>query len=273
MKKIQLFIILLAAIFFNSCQDVVNVNLNTAPPKLVITASINWQKGTSGNEQKIKLTTTTDYYSTKTPIVSKATVFIKNSTNTIFNFTETPNTGEYICYNFKPKLNETYTLTIISDNQTYTATETLLPVTPITKIDQNNNGGFDSKTIEIKAFFNDPVNEDNFYFYKYSYQNPLLNSYYVGEDTYIQGNEFFSLSQNDELKTGDKITISHYGISKTFFNYLNVIISIAGSNNGAPFQSPPATVRGNIVNKTDFNNFALGYFSISEVDTQNYVIK
>ena len=55
MKKATLFFVVLIAILFNSCEDVVSVNLNTAPPKLVIEASINWLRGTAGNEQKIKL--------------------------------------------------------------------------------------------------------------------------------------------------------------------------------------------------------------------------
>jgi len=258
---------------FNGCEDVVNVDLNTASPKLVIEASINWQKGTLGNEQKIKLTTTTDYYSNTIPKVSGASVFIKNSANMIFNFIETPNTGIYICTNFVPAINQNYTLTVISKGQTYTATETLKAVASITKIAQNNQGGFDGKTIEIKSYFNDPANEVNFYFYQYGYQNPLLNNFYIGEDTFFQGNEFFSISQNDKLKTGEQITVSHFGISKTYANYLNILISIAGSSNGAPFQSPSATVRGNIINITNFDNYALGYFSLSEIDSKNYIIQ
>jgi hypothetical protein len=52
-----------------------------------------------------------------------------------------------------------------------------------------------------------------------------------------------------------------------------VLISIAGSTGGSPFQSPPATVRGNIINTTSPNNFPLGYFSISEADTKIYTIE
>ena len=64
MKNIKLFIVLLIASFsVISCEEVVNVDLDTAAPKLVIDASIKWEKGTTGNVQKIKLTTTTDYYS------------------------------------------------------------------------------------------------------------------------------------------------------------------------------------------------------------------
>jgi hypothetical protein len=273
MKKKHLFFVIIMAIFFNSCEDVVTLDLNTAPPKLVIEATINWYKGTSGNEQKIKLTTTTDYYSNVIPKVSGATVYVKNSTNTTFNFTENPNTGEYFCTTFIPVINETYTLTVISNGQTYTATETLKPVAPITKIVQNNLGGFDGKTIEIKAYFNDPATEENYYLFGYKYQNPLVDNYYAGEDTFFQGNEFFSASQNDELKAGDKIGITHFGISKTYSNYIKVLVSIAGSGNGAPFQSPAATVRGNIINTTNFDNYALGYFSVSEADIKNYNVQ
>lgn len=273
MKKIELFFVIVIAIFFNSCEDVVTVDLNTAPPKLVIEAAINWQKGTAGNEQIIKLTTTTGFYSAMIPKVSGASVLVKNSSNMVFNFIEKPNTGEYVCANFIPVINETYTLTVISKGQTYTAKETLKPVTSITKIAQNNFGGFDKKTIEIKTYFNDPATEENYYLYGYSYQNPSLTNYYSEDDTFYQGNEFFSVSQNNELKKGDKIIISHFGISKTYSNYMKVLISIIGNSNGAPFQSPPATVRGNIINTTDFDNYALGYFSLSEVDTKNYEVQ
>ena len=88
MKKIQLFFVIIVSVLLNSCEEVIPVNLNTAPPKLVIEAAINWQKGTLGNAQTIKLSTTTGYYNTVIPVVSGATVSIKNSINTVFNFVE-----------------------------------------------------------------------------------------------------------------------------------------------------------------------------------------
>ena len=53
--------------------------------KLVIDASIKWQKGTIGNDQTIKLSTTTGFYDSVIPTVSGATVFVTNSSNTVFN--------------------------------------------------------------------------------------------------------------------------------------------------------------------------------------------
>jgi hypothetical protein len=85
---------------FLSCEKVIDVDLDTATPRLVIEASINWFAETSGNEQKIKLSTTTDYFSNQIPPVSGATVFITNSSNQTFTFTEDGTAGTYKCYNF-----------------------------------------------------------------------------------------------------------------------------------------------------------------------------
>lgn len=273
MKKAIQYTVLLLSFLLISCEEVVDVNLKTAPPKLVIEASINWQKGTLGNVQKIKLTTTTDYFSSQIPVVSGALIYIKNSANTQFNFIENAKTGVYICTNFIPVINETYTLTILNDAATYTATEKLKSVAPISEIVQNNNGGFTGKNIEIKTYYTDPANETNYYLYQYDYSNPVKKNYYADEDTFFQGNKFFSISQSDDLKIGDEIIVNHYGISKAYYNYINVIVSIAGGNGGGPFQSPPATVRGNIINTTDATNYPLGYFTISEADKRTYIIQ
>ncbi|MFT6749619.1 MAG: hypothetical protein ACJAQ1_001569, partial [Flavobacterium sp.] len=62
-------------------------------------------------------------------------------------------------------------------------------------------------------------------------------------------------------------------ISLPYFNYMSKLINISGSNAGSPFATPPATVKGNIINTTNFGDFALGYFNLSEIDTRNYVIE
>jgi Domain of unknown function (DUF4249) len=273
MKKITLFLVITTALFFHGCEDVISVDLNTAAPKLVIEASINWKKGTNGNQQKIKLTTTTDYYNSEIPKVSGATIYIKNSSNMIFNFVESNEKGEYVCNNFIPVINESYTLTVINEGETYKASETLKSVASITEIIQNNEGGFTGKNIEIKSYYTDPINKPNYYLYKYIYSNQVKSNFYVDPDEFFDGNKFFSIYQNEDLKAGDLIEISHYGISKSYYNYLSVLVSIAGNNSGGPFQSPPATVRGNIINTTKSANFPLGYFSLSEVDIKNYTIQ
>jgi hypothetical protein len=273
MKKIIILFLVISSFFFTGCEEVITVDTVSAPPRLSVEAAINWQKGSSGNIQNIKLTATTGFFESKIPVVSGAVVYIKNSSNTVFNFLENSKTGIYTCSDFKPVLNETYTLTIKANGQTYTATETMRSIAPITKVVQNDKGGFSGKSIEVKAFYNDPADQENFYMYRYEYKNLKKMDLYTSEDVFFKGNEFFSVTQNDSLKVGSKINITHFGISKSYFNYMAIIIDLARGSGGGPFQSPPATIRGNVVNATDPENYPLGYFSVSEIDAREYIIQ
>lgn len=274
MKKAIYTLLLLFAILFTSCETVVGVDLNEAPPKLVVDASINWVKGTAGNEQIIKLTTTTGYFSEIIPTVSGATVVIKNSTGTNFTFLETPNTGEYLCSTFIPELGETYTLTIIYNGQTLTATETLISVPEIDKIEQEISPGIGNQQdqIDLKTFFTDPGNSNDFYMTRVQTNINAIPEYYVTNDEFFQGNQIFDLYRNKYLKAGDSVEIKLFGISERYYNYMAILTSIAGNSSG-PFSTPPATLRGNVVNTTQPDNFILGYFSLNEVDVALYVVQ
>lgn len=270
---INLIIVLFTAVFFNSCTDVVDIPLNTDKSRLVIDASINWQKGTTGNNQVIKLSTTTDFYTNAIPMVSGATVYIKNSSNGIFNFIETPNTGIYLCGNFVPVMNETYNLTVINKGQTYTATETLKSVASITSVTQEVQAGLGKDLLKIKTLFDNPNYTDNYYLYKYKFTKKLKPEYSVDDDLFFQGSTFFSMVLEGDAKAGEQVEITHFGISKSDFNYMTILLNVSGSSGGGPFQTPPATVKGNIKNQTNFDNYPLGYFRVSESDVRNYTIQ
>lgn len=254
------------------CEDVVDVDLDNSNPRLVIEASIQWKKGTNGNQQKIKLSTTTDYFSNTIPVVSNATVFITDASNT-YTFVENPGTGEYICSNFNPIIGETYDLTVIANGETYTATETLRPVPTIESIEQNNEGGFLGDEIEVKFFFQDNGSTNDFYLVQFNTSFNILPEYDVVDDEFFQGNQMFGLYSNEDMKSGDILSFTLHGISERNYNYLNILLGIAGGNGGSPFSTPPATVRGNFVNQTNPDNFAFGYFSVAETDTKIYVIE
>jgi hypothetical protein len=272
MKRLNKIMFLLTLLLLVSCEDVVDVQLNTASPKLVIEASINWEKGTTGQVQKIKLTTTSDYYNDTVPIVSGAVVFIKNNSGAIFNFVEVPNTGEYICTDFLPNLNETYFLTINNKGEIYTASEKLMAVSDIEdNIEQTNNGGFDGKQIQIKYFFQDNGSEENFYMDSFQTDTNPFPFYSVSSDELFQGNQCFGIFINKNTVAGNVVSINLYGISEDYYNYMSKIIT--ATNSGGLFASTPAAVRGNIINQTNGSNYPLGYFRLSEVDTKIYNVQ
>ena len=61
MKYIYIITAIIFSFFLHSCEEVIDVDLKTEKPRLVVDAGINWYKGTAGEQQKIKLTTTTGY--------------------------------------------------------------------------------------------------------------------------------------------------------------------------------------------------------------------
>lgn len=249
------------------------MDLETAEPKLVIDASIDWVKGTTGKEQKIKLSTTTGYYSATFPTVSGANIVITNSADTVFSFIENPGTGEYICSNFHPVIGETYALKVVLNGETYTATETCIGVPDIeNNIVQNDKGGFGGDEVEITYYYQDNGNEENYYLHRIQSPVSTFPDYKAKDDENSQGNlipEYFS---DEDLKAGDLVNIRLYGISRRYYDYFRKLLAASGAGSG-PFQTTPGSVRGNIVNKTHFENFAYGYFRLSEVDTRDYTIK
>lgn len=274
MKNLRYILLAFTVIFFTSCEEVVDVDLNTAPPRLVIDASIDWVKGTDGSVQTVKLTTTTGYYQPQIPVVTGAVVFITNSSNVVFDFIEEPGTGVYTCNNFVPVIGETYVLTVINDVQTYTATETLYAVPEIGEIVQDNEGGFLNEDIEVRFFYQDDPEATNFYMYRFDTPVLPFPEYTVLEDRFFQGNEMFGIFSDEDLKPGDAVGIKLYGISQRYYNYMLLLISIIeGGAGSGPFQTVPANLRGNLVNQANPDNFALGYFRLSEVDTVSYTIQ
>jgi len=264
-------IILMTIIF--GCEEVIDINLPTAPPRLVVEASINWDKDTPGNEQFIKLTTTTDYFSSTIPTVSGATVFITNSSNMVFDFIEGTEPGIYECSNFVPVINELYTLTIINDGEIYTSSERLLKTPEIKRIEQNNEAGALGNATEVRFVYDDIENETNYYLQQIDDPYKVIPEFGILEDRFFQNNEMFGLYFSDEFKTGDVVTFTLNGVNENFFNYMNILLAQTGTNSAGPFSTPTSTIRGNVVNQTNFDNFALGYFRLSERVRVSYTIE
>ena len=269
----RIIILLLTTLVFCNCENVIDLEVPTAPEKLVIEASINWFDNTPGNEQQIILTRTAPYFDTNVPPALNAVVRITDSNNNTFNFIDLDNKGIYKTSNFIPVLNETYTLNITYNNQTYTATETLKSVTPIDYIEQENNGGFSGEEIEIKAFYTDPPNEENYYFYEFKSNITAIPMLEVYDDEFTNGNQIFAFYTEEDLKQNDVVIINNYGISKQFYEYMSILLQQIVDAGGGPFQTQPATVRGNCVNQTNPENFPLGYFRLSQAYSMEYQVQ
>jgi hypothetical protein len=275
MKKILLYSILLFTTIFNtSCEEVVNIELDNSDPKLVIDAIIKWQKGTTGENQTIKLSLTNDFYTNEILPANGAIVTITNSSDVVFNFTEVPTTGDYVCDNFQPVIGETYRLEILYEGDVYTATSKLYATPDIINVTQETVPGIGGEDeIQIKFFFQDNGLEENYYLLGVKNPNKQIPEYGVVSDEFFQGNVMFGFYGSSETEPGITLDLSVQGISKSYHNYMNKLITIAGSGSGNPFATPPATIRGNITNSTNNNDYPLGYFELGEVAIVNYLVQ
>ena len=274
MKNIKYILLILTIALFTSCEEVIDVDLAKGTTRLVVDASINWARGTDGSEQKVKLTMSGSYYGTTVPVVSDATVFVTNGANTVFNFTETPGTGEYVCTDFVPEIGQTYTLTVIHDGQTYTATEKLYGTPQIDNIVQDNEGGFTGEDIELTYYFPDNANETNFYVVRIDTDIYPFPHYGALKDEFQQGNMMSVILSDEQFEQGKVVDIELYSVSERYYNFMTILISMTeGGAGSGPFQTPPVNARGNIINQTNQKNFAMGYFRLAEVEENTYTIQ
>lgn len=269
-NKVIALLSFLFVLAFSSCEETVNLDLETGPTRIVVDAEIIWLKETSGNEQTIKISKTAPFYNKTTPKVSGAQVRIENSEGEVFTFNESE-PGLYVCKNFIPVINMNYTLYVTAEGQSFTAVEKLTSVTPLEKVEQEtvpDIGGED--IIEVIYYYKDPEDQENYYLADYKTDFLLFPEYNLIDDEFSNGNEMNSRLSNDKIKPGKTVHITNRGISMGFYNYMNLLLEIYG---GSPFAIPPGNIRGNIVNTTNPDNFAFGYFRLCEADKVSYVVK
>ncbi|MUH38126.1 DUF4249 domain-containing protein [Zobellia amurskyensis] len=264
-----------------SCTDVVDVDVQQGPTRLVIQASLDWEKGTAGNEQLVKLSTSTEFFeTTNNTAVTGASVSVTNDTSGAEFIFADQNNGEYTTTEFVPVLNQSYTLNVVHDGATYTAQETLMPVTDITDLYQDREDGFDDEELELHVEFTDPADEENYYLFKFQRQGDLLPELEVGDDEFVNGNEidwWYEKEENEDtdkidvLKPGDVVAIEMYGISEAYYDYMDILIDQIGGV--GIFSATPVAVKGNCINLTNPDNYAHGYFRLTEVNRTSYTFE
>lgn len=272
---------ILSGALLTSCSDVIDVDVQEADSRLVIEASLDWEKGTIGNNQIIKLSESTPYFGTTTNTsVTNATVRVVNDDDASeFIFTHEGN-GVYSTNSFVPVVNNSYTLEVVYNGETYTANETLTSVTDIIDINQSIEDGFDDEELEVNVVFNDPEDEENYYLFKFQKQGDLFPSLEDGNDEFVNGNEitwWYEKEEDDDtdeieaFQPGDIVDISFFGISEAYQNYMSILIEQL--EGGGPFSTTPVPLKGNCINITTSDNYAFGYFRLTQVVKASYTFQ
>ena len=266
MKKIYILPILIIMIFSN-CEKVIDVDVPSIEPKLIIDASfeVYFDESPVTAKTVVTLTESADYFDETIPVISNATVFVTNlSDNSIISFSDADADGNYEPNtNFIPADNVEYELTVIHNNETYKGEATKIKSTRIIEVNQGNSTLFSGNEVEINVKIQDQLNIDNYYFFDFD-----NNNFSVIEDRFFDGQEYEvpNFYAEDEIVLPSAVNIRMLGVSKDYFTYLRILISQSGLNGGGPFETVPTSLLGNMINTSDVNNFPLGYFHISETD-------
>jgi len=269
-QNTSVLILLIFTFCFMSCEDVIELDVDSIPPRLVVEADIEWEKGEDPSFQTILLSQSTAFFDGSFNAVNDALIELeKLDTGEIMPFTSNGN-GVYTTNDFVAEFGSEYELRILYNGQNYLARETLIEVPEVNRVEQDEVLGFDGENvITIDFFVDDKPDEQNYFFVTHAVNNDTTPFLSVWDDSFQDGNEitifyrdFFDDAQ-DTVVSGDVIDIEFMGISEPFFDFMLLLTEQIYSG-GDPFDTTPVQLRGNVANITNDDEDAFGFFRLSE---------
>ncbi|MEJ1222187.1 DUF4249 family protein [Sediminicola sp. 1XM1-17] len=258
---------------FFSCEDVIQVDLPTSDPRLIIDAnfSVFFNEDPVTMEGSVILKLSAPFYQETLEPANNAIVFITNTNDgSIYEFEENGSTGIYEPkepYDL-PNFNDAYELTVQYEGEIYKGSANLIASVPIDEISQGDGTLFTGDETEVIVKFTDDGSSDDYYLFDLDF-----DLYLPTEDRFYQGEQFVFSYFYEDLAPGKEVIITINGVDRQFYNYMTILIDQSGQNGGGPFESVPSTIRGNMVNTTHPDNYPLGYFSMAEANRLSLIIE
>lgn len=274
MKNIAIIAVLLSKLFlFSSCEKEIELDLKNATSKLILEGNILMGLDTLIQVQELKLTKSVNYTANSTlEPISDAKVSVSDGQNT-FTFNHVGN-GVYKS-NFIAVAGKSYKLVIIYNEEVYEASETIKKGPLIENLSVNYFpsalGSPEGNFITVNTI--DPENDRNFYLWRLYINkrlmiNPSPGNIYraIQKDDFFNGQPLFNYLPFDNFPvfSGDTTVMEQLNISEQMYNYYYSIFNITSSS-PVSGDVPPGKILGNIVNKTNPNKNALGYFGACSV--------
>lgn len=258
-SKTIIFNTIILSLCFSSCEKVIDLELNTSSSQIVIQGNIYDQTG----PYTVKIFKSVYFDESNVyPAVTGAMVVISDNAGNTDTLTET-SPGIYITSVLQGVPGRTYTLTVKTDGQTYTASSAMPDAVEIDAIymEKSRFGNEEQITID----FVDPANIDNYYRLIEFINNTQQDQLYATSDKLSEGKKmsysFMSQGNDNKLEPGDNITIWLECVDKFAYEYFRT----AGREGGQ--SASPANPTSNI------SNGALGYFNACSVRTISIIVQ
>ena len=265
MKKLKF---ILFIFIFLGCEKVIDLETDFNDTRLVVDANISKYRDSLNAKASVKLTETVPYFSDEESIINDAIVSIEINQKTHELYYDNPTKLYVADINFIEN-NSDFVLLIEHKKNNYTSSSKLIKTPKIESVVFGDRKSLNKDEVELKVTFTDPPEEGNYYLWKFGPKKSGKFDYLPALDKYINGNKFtfsFFIDKTEYLQDSDYINIEINGITEDYFNYLNILTSQAGAQNGRPFSTSSSVIKGNVVNNTNLENFPLGYFRVYEFD-------
>lgn len=283
----------------SACEEVIEVEVPGDRPRLIVDGLIRVDEQQPYVPVRIALSETNTFFE-ELPVTQADNIIIQVDRfeadgSLIESFTsslaeEAPGTGVYIPdpnATFDQRIptvlldeNVRFTLQIRHKERQYVAQTRYQPVVPINFLLQGRATLFEGDETELIVAFTDPPGKGDYYLFDFG-----PSEFLVTEDTFYDGQFFqFSYFYEDPIEPGTELEIGIMGSDVTFYNYMDLLIEQSEGRQG-PFQTPVATVRGNVVDVTGLDNqdridnadrpeiFPLGYFAIVQEHRRSLTIQ
>ena len=265
MKKLKF---ILFIFIFLGCEKVIDLETDFNDTRLVVDANISKHRDSLNAKASVKLSETVPYFSDEESIINDAIVSIEINQKTHELYYDNPTKLYVADINFIEN-NSEFVLLIEHKKNNYTSSSKLIKTPKIESVVFGDRKSLNKDEVELKVTFTDPPEEGNYYLWKFGPKKSGKFDYLPALDKYINGNKFtfsFFIDKTEYFQDSDFINIEINGITEDYFNYLNILTSQAGAQNGRPFSTSSSVIKGNVVNNTNFENFPLGYFRVYEFD-------
>lgn len=254
-----LFTFVAASALLTSCQKVIELDLNSSAPQIVIQGNVYDQPG----PYEVKISKTINFDEPNIfPQVTGATVTISDNTGYSEDLSESID-GTYVTSSLQGVPGRTYTLTVKADGKTYTASSTMPTPVNIDNLYMKKAIFGDVELLTID--FLNPANTENYYRviqFVNGEQKTGFNIISVNtSEPKLTSYSFMSLNASTDLVSDDEITVWLECIDKRVYEYFRT----AGSDGGQ--SASPSNPTSNI------SNGALGYFDACSIRSKAIIIQ
>ncbi len=262
MKK-NLYLIVCSLILLYGCEEVIELDLDNAAPRIVIDGAINDQY----ERQTVRVSTTYKFTEpNRFNGLSGASVVMTSADGDVFNFTESQsNPGVYRSARLRGKQGMTYTLKVTVEGKTYTSVSEMPLSVSLDSLTFRQYTFFGEVKTYAAANYEDPGYIQNYYRYLLRIKGKTEKDV-VGEDRFNNGKQVANVlyyALND-LNNGDTIHVEMQGINRQVYRYFYTLEQISGDG-GPPVapENPPS----------NFDNGALGVFNAYTSSKRMAIIK